>query len=359
MEKYKKTNRIGEGAHGVVYRAALLPQYNHIVTQHHSQYKPSNNNNMNDMNNIKNSIIDVNDYHNDNEEEKKQADNDPAIYVAIKKIRVKNIRDGLSMEAIREIKLLHELYNQYIMPVYDIFMHEHNVNIVMEYMSYDLESLIRATDTIILTHSHIKTYLYMILQSIQCIHSQYIMHRDIKPGNYLISTSGELKLADFGLAKLYGTPYKSHSPQACTLWYRAPELLYGSKSYTGQCDMWSVGCILGELMWRKPLFIAERDKELSQLQVIFAVLGTPTQTQWPNMQYLQNYVEFDTIQGKPLKSLFPSATDDCIDLLSQMLQYNPSTRITAQQALQHRYFKSAPEMTPINQLPKLDTTKKK
>lgn len=356
MNKYKKINRIGEGAHGVVYRASVLPEHQHILTQHYA-YKPAPAALTPET--APGQLIDLREY-DEQKEEHKQADAAaPELYVAIKKIRVKNSRDGLSMEAIREMKLLQELHHTYIMPVYDIYMHEHNVNIVMEYMQYDLESLIRATDTIVLTHSDIKAYMYMILQAVDYIHSQFIMHRDIKPGNFLISTTGLLKLADFGLAKLYGSPNRLHSPQACTLWYRAPELLFGSKHYSGSCDMWSVGCIFGELMWRKPLFIAEREKELSQLQVIFAVLGTPTQAQWPGMQYLQNYMEFERIQGKPLKSLFPSATEDAVDLLLQLLQFNPSSRVTAKQALQHRYFTSAPAMTPIDKLPKVDKTKQK
>jgi cyclin-dependent kinase 7 len=106
-------------------------------------------------------------------------------------------------------------------------------------------------------------------------------------------------------------------------------------------------------MWRKPLFVAERDKELSQLQVIFAVLGTPKQDEWPYMKYLQNYVSFEAQQGRTFHELFPAASDQTVDLISRLLTYNPAKRITAKHALQHPYFTSAPSMTPIHQLPKI------
>lgn len=118
-------------------------------------------------------------------------------------------------------------------------------------------------NTIVLNPSDIKAYMKMILSSVSYLHENYIIHRDLKPENVLIGMDGQLKLTDFGLGKYYGNPSTVYTPIACTLYkyfnyrnYRAPELLYGSVYYGPSADMWSVGCIFGELLGRKPLFLA-------------------------------------------------------------------------------------------------------
>jgi cyclin-dependent kinase 7 len=110
-------------------------------------------------------------------------------------------------------------------------------------------------------------------------------------------------------------------------------------------------------MWRKPLF-AGPETELSQLQRIFSILGTPSPNDWPNVNCLPNYLQFSPITPKPLSTLFPTASSDCVDLLKQLLQLNPNKRLTAEQALCHNYFTSNPAMTPIQSLPKLDSNRK-
>jgi cyclin-dependent kinase 7 len=170
----------------------------------------------------------------------------------------------------------------------------------------------------------------------------------LKPGNLLISNSGELKIGDFGAARTFGSPDRKYTAQCVTRHYRAPELLYGADLYGPGVDMWSIGCIFAELMLRVPYFAG--DNEFDQLGKIFNALGTPTEEKWPGMKSLSKYVEYETCPETPFKALFSGATDDCIDLLSKMLKFDPNDRISASDALNHKYFSSDPPPTSKQQL---------
>jgi cyclin-dependent kinase 7 len=189
----------------------------------------------------------------------------------------------------------------------------------------------------------------MLLNGVGFCHDNWVLHRDIKPGNMLVGQDGQLVLADFGLAKVFGSPDRDLSHQACTLWYRAPELLFGAQSYGTAADMWSVGCIFAELLSRKPFFPGEN--QLNQLSLIFAALGTPVEAQWPGLTSLPQYTQFSECQGTPLREMFGAASDDALELLSGLLTFNPQQRFTAQQAANHRYFTSNPPPTDASQLP--------
>jgi len=192
----------------------------------------------------------------------------------------------------------------------------------------------------------------MLLLAVEHCHKNWVLHRDIKPSNCLLGENGTLKLADFGLGKLYGSPSTEMSPQAVTLWYRAPELLFGAKSYGPAADMWSVGCIFGELMLRAPLFAGKT--EMDQLGMIFGALGVPNQKDWPDVATLPAYVSFER-EELPMNflSLFMAASQDAKDLLMKLLTVSPLQRLTATQALRHSYFSSQPPPTPVGKLPKL------
>lgn len=281
---------------------------------------------------------------------KSKTDQSKEKFVAIKKIRLKSCHEGLSMDAIREIKLLQELDHPNIMTVLDIYNNNSNVHIVMDLCPVDLEKVITCDKA--MNTGDIKQFMRMVLLGVGNCHENWIVHRDLKPANFLLDDDGQLRLADFGLAKIYGSPDRSLSNQACTLWYRAPELLYGATEYGSGADMWSIGCIFAELLTRKPFLPGETDSELHQLQVIFQKLGTPTKEDWPGMEQLPQYTKFRDCPGVPLSTMLPAAQDDALDLLKRLLMYDPSARPTCQEALEHAYFSSYPPPTPPAKLPR-------
>ena len=289
----------------------------------------------------------------------------PAVgtFVAIKKIRVRNAADGLSVDAIRELKLLAELQHPRIVHIYEAFQHNANINVVMDAMEHDLEAVIKDTH-IVLSISHIKTYIHALLTATSYCHAQYVLHRDIKPGNILLSrTFPYVVLTDFGLAKQFASPNRRLSPQACTMWYRAPELLFGATEYGGAMDVWSIGCVFGELCWRRPLFAGE-ENVIAQLARIFAVVGTPdenadsnTPTSWKDVSTLPDFITFTPIIPRPTTQLFAALGNDGCDLIRRMLTLNPNNRITAADALQHEWFHQPPHMTPLDKLPTIQRLK--
>lgn len=146
-----------------------------------------------------------------------------------------------------------------------------------------------------------------------------------------------LKLADFGLARAIGIPVRTYTHEVVTLWYRAPEVLLGSKHYSTSVDMWSVGCIFAEMASQQPLFPG--DSEIDELFRIFRVLGTPTEESWPGVSQLPDYKpDFPRWPAVPLKGAVPQLDADGLDLLSKMLIYDPGKRISAKRAQEHPYF---------------------
>ncbi|KAJ1262740.1 hypothetical protein BS78_09G133200 [Paspalum vaginatum] len=270
--------------------------------------------------------------------------------VAIKKILIgKDSKEGVNFTALREIKLLKELKDPNIIELIDCFPHKKNLHLVFEFMETDLEAVIK-DKTIRLTPADIKSYVQMMLKGLAFCHKKWVLHRDMKPNNLLIGADGQLKLADFGLARMFGSPGRNFTHQVFARWYRAPELLFGSKQYGSGVDIWAAGCIFAELLNRKPFLQGSSD--IDQIGKIFASLGTPKSSQWPDMVYLPDYVEYQYVAPTPLRTLFPSASDDALDLLSKMFAYDPKARITAQQALEHRYFSTLPAPTIPSQLPR-------
>ncbi|KAK8337657.1 hypothetical protein V6Z12_A09G199400 [Gossypium hirsutum] len=254
--------------------------------------------------------------------------------VAIKKIRLGKQKEGVNFTALREIKLLKELKGPNIIALIDAFPHKGNLHLVFEFMETDLEAVIRDRN-IFLSPADIKSYIQMTLKGLAFCHKKWVLHRDMKPNNLLIGSNGQLKLADFGLARIFGSPDRKFTHQVFARWYRAPELLFGTKQYAAGVDVWAAACIFAELLLRRPFLQGTSD--IDQLGKIFAAFGTPTPSQWPDMVYLPDYVEYQYVPAPPLRSLFPMASDDALDLLSKMFTYDPKARITVQQALEHRF----------------------
>lgn len=183
----------------------------------------------------------------------------------------------------------------------------------------------------------VKKFCYQILQATAYCHAHRVMHRDLKPQNLLIDGAGNVKLADFGLARAFGLPVKTYTHEVVTLWYRAPEILLGAKEYSTPIDIWSIGCIFAEMAQRKALFIG--DSEIDQIFKIFTVMGTPNEHYWPDALKFNDFkTSFPKWSGVPMNRHVKCLDEYGIDLLQQMVALEPNQRISCRMALEHPYF---------------------
>ncbi|XP_017919261.1 PREDICTED: cyclin-dependent kinase 3 isoform X2 [Capra hircus] len=247
--------------------------------------------------------------------------------------------EGVPSTAIREISLLKELKHPNIVRLLDVVHSEKKLYLVFEFLSQDLKKYMDSTPASELPLHRVKSYLFQLLQGVSFCHSHRVIHRDLKPQNLLINELGAIKLADFGLARAFGVPLRTYTHEVVTLWYRAPEILLGCKFYSTAVDIWSIGCIFAEMVTRRALFPG--DSEIDQLFRIFRTLGTPSEAMWPGVTQLPDYKgSFPKWTSKGLEEVVPSLEPEGQDLLLQLLQYDPSRRISAKAALAHPYFSS-------------------
>lgn len=314
LDGYERTDRIGQGAYGIVYRG------------------------------IQRSTGST---------------------VAIKRIPFAEAtpEGGVPCNVIREISLLRELDHPNVVRLLDVNQAQPGeLYLVFEFVRFDLKTFMdqqqsstAVSERVGLQPAIVKNFMKQILQGVGFCHTYRVLHRDLKPHNLLISQDGtQLKLADFGLARLSGLPNGPYTYEVVTLWYRAPELLLGASRYSTAVDMWSVGCIFAEMATGLPLFPGRSD--IDQLFKIFQRRGTPTADIWPNYPRLPYFnTEFPQWRPRPVTDLIsssmgrgaPSAnagggsmadSPHAMDLMEQILQYDPDRRLVCKTALQHPYF---------------------
>ncbi|CAH8489162.1 unnamed protein product [Schistosoma curassoni] len=206
--------------------------------------------------------------------------------VAVKEIRI-NPEEGLPFTAIREASLLKALRHANIVILHDIVHTKKTLNFIFEFVQSDLSKYIENHPRGIKLHN-VRLFLYQLLRGLAYCHDRHILHRDLKPQNLLISIQGELKLADFGLARAKSVPSRTYSHEVVTLWYRPPDVLLGSTSYTASLDIWGVGCIFTEMISGVATFPGSKDS-VDQLDKIFRIMGTPNEETWPGVSKLPKY----------------------------------------------------------------------
>ncbi|KAE8793570.1 Cyclin-dependent kinase G-1 [Hordeum vulgare] len=265
--------------------------------------------------------------------------------VALKKVKMENEREGFPLTSLREINILLSFHHPSIVDVKEIVVGSgDSTYMVMEYMEHDLKAV---TETMKqpYSQSEVKCLMLQLLEGVKYLHDNWVIHRDLKTSNILLNNCGELKICDFGLSRQYGSPLKPYTQLVVTLWYRAPELLLGAKEYSTAIDMWSLGCIMAELLSKKPLFDGKRD--IDQLSKIFRMLGTPNEDIWPGYSKLPGArAKFAKQPYNKLREKFPAVSftggltlsEAGFDLLNRMLTYDPETRISAEDALNHEWF---------------------
>jgi len=323
MDKYHIIKKVGEGAHGIVFKAKLVKKEFEQESNHPLQCQ-------------------------DNDKKGTHHHHD---YVALKKIPIRKLEEGLPINIVREVLAYSMIHHENIISLRDAFPQSMNLVLVFDYIPLNLYQVIMNYPDI-LTEQNIKSIMKMILNGMAYCHAHSIIHRDLKPSNILVTQDGILKIGDFGQSRLHLLKKKESTPHAvshhnythkvATRWYRSPELLFGSRQYDQGVDLWAIGAIFGELINTTPLFPGISD--IDQIYCVFKILGTPTKEIWPEMESLPDYgkIQFPVMNKIPFDKVFPNASKDELDLISQLLIYNNSKRISAKKALSHLYFLNYP-----------------
>ncbi|RXM31881.1 Cyclin-dependent kinase 12 [Acipenser ruthenus] len=282
----------------------------------------------------------------------KAKDKDTGELVALKKVRLDNEKEGFPITAIREIKILRQLNHRSVVNMKEIVTDKQDAldfkndrgafYLVFEYMDHDLMGLLES-GLVQFSEEHIKSFMRQLLEGLEYCHKKSFLHRDIKCSNILLNNSGQIKLADFGLARLYNSEEsRPYTNKVITLWYRPPELLLGEERYTPAIDVWSCGCILGELFTKKPIFQA--NQELAQLELISRLCGSPCPAAWPDVIKLPY---FNTMKPKKQyrrrlreEFAFLPHWQDCHELWSKKRRRQRQSGVA--------------EDVPVNKLPRKD-----
>jgi len=268
--------------------------------------------------------------------------------VALKKLKMEREKEGFPITSLREINTLLISQHVNVVTVREIVVGSNmdQIYIVMDFVQHDLKSLMetmRKKNQVFLP-GEVKCLMVQLLKAIAHLHDNWILHRDLKSSNLLLSHNGILKVGDFGLAREYGSPLKAYTSIVVTLWYRAPELLLGIKNYSTHIDVWSIGCIFGELLHMEPLFPGK--SEVDEVNKIFKLLGTPSERIWPGFRDLPGVtkIKFVDYPISHLREKFPERmlSEAGLNLLKSLMTYDPKKRVSCEAALENDYFHENP-----------------
>ncbi|KAF5546838.1 CMGC CDK kinase [Fusarium phyllophilum] len=280
--------------------------------------------------------------------------------VALKRLKLEpQDRNGLPVTGLREIQILKDCQHRNIVTMEevvvgnDISRPDNSLFLVLEFVEHDLKSILDDMPEPFLS-SEVKRLLLQLTSGIAYLHDNWILHRDLKTSNLLLNNRGQLKIADFGMARYVGDPPPKLTQLVVTLWYRAPELLLGAKTYDAAVDMWSVGCIFGELITREPLL--QGKNEVDQVSRTFELCGVPTEETWPGFRRLPNarslrLPKTQVATGSVIRARFPGLTTAGANLLGDLLSLDPERRPSASEMLQHEYFRQDPKPKPESMFP--------
>ncbi|RCI13820.1 hypothetical protein L249_7922 [Ophiocordyceps polyrhachis-furcata BCC 54312] len=280
--------------------------------------------------------------------------------VALKRLKLEpHDRSGLPVTGLREIQILRDCRHVNVVALHEVVVGEevskldNSIFLVLEFVEHDLKGILDDMPEPFLG-SEIKRLLLQLVQGVAYLHDHWILHRDLKTSNLLLNNRGQLKIADFGMARYVGDPPPPRLTQlVVTLWYRAPELLLGCKTYGPPIDMWSVGCIFAELVDREPLL--QGANEMDQTANIFLLCGLPDKNSWPAFRSLPNASGLKLPRDAPATSAvrrrFPTLTSAAVSLLEGFLALDPDRRPSARDALRHEYFRQDPKPKPENMFP--------
>ncbi|TFK76708.1 Pkinase-domain-containing protein [Pluteus cervinus] len=264
--------------------------------------------------------------------------------VALKEIHL-DPEEGTPSTAIREISLMKELRHVNIVRLHDVIHTETKLVLIFEFCEQDLKKYMDTHgDRGALDPATIRSFMFQLLKGTAFCHENQVLHRDLKPQNLLINKKGDLKLGDFGLARAFGVPVNTFSNEVVTLWYRAPDVLLGSRTYNTSIDVWSCGCIFAEMISGVPLFRGRDNQD--QLLHIMRIIGTPTDDKFAKMMKDTPEMAKNTLPRYPkvpFNQVLPKASALAVDLLEKLLKFDPADRLTAAQALSHPYFTNNPD----------------
>lgn len=260
---------------------------------------------------------------------------------------ISNNQEGLHITTIREIKYLRQLNHKNIINLIEINIEKEEIYLIFPYFRFDLHFYLKKN---ILNRREIIHIFHQVIKGLEYLHTNKIIHRDLKSSNLLMDFNLNIKIADFGMATSMNKN-NNYSPGVVTLWYRPPEILLNTGTYDHTCDIWSLGCILGELLQGIPLFIG--NTKFKVLESIISVCGSINNRTYPGIENVTTYESLNISQSqRNLKKIFKNSYDDLVNILDKILSVNPSSRISLNEILKSTIFINYDEES-INNLAKM------